>query len=66
MKILRIIGLSFIISPLFISEAHAQRLTVENATVECGRTGFEQPITATFELKNKGHKRLVIESVKPD
>ena len=66
MKILRIIGLSFIISPLFISEAHAQRLTVENATVECGRTGFEQPITATFELKNKGRKRLVIESVKPD
>lgn len=66
MKILRIIGLSFIISPLFISEAHAQRLTVENAIVECGRTGFEQPITATFELKNKGRKRLVIESVKPD
>ena len=45
---------------------NAQKLTIENATVNCGRTGFEQPISATFELRNKGMKRLVIESVKPD
>ena len=46
--------------------AAAQKLTVENTTVNCGRTGFEQPVTATFELRNKSMKRLVIESVKPD
>ena len=33
--------------------------------MECGRTGYQQPVTATFELKNKGRK-LTIESVRPD
>ena len=46
--------------------AIAQRLTVSNATIDVGRTGYQQPITATFELRNKGLRRLVIESVKPD
>ena len=46
--------------------ATAQRLTVTNTTVSVGRTGFQQPVTATFELRNKGLRRLVIESVKPD
>ena len=46
--------------------ASAQKLVVEKTTVECGRTGFEQPVTATFELRNKGRKHLHIESVKPD
>ena len=58
--------LSYLVSPASFLEASAQKLTIENATVNCGRTGFEQPITATFELRNKGMKRLVIESVKPD
>ena len=51
---------------LALLPAAAQKLTVANTTVNCGRTGFQQPITATFELRNKGMKRLVIESVKPD
>ena len=46
--------------------AQAQRLAIEKTTIECGRTGFEQPVTATFELRNKGRKKLLIESVKPD
>ena len=45
---------------------NAQKLVVSQATVECGRTGYQQPITATFELRNKGMRRLIIESVKPD
>ncbi|MBQ8990253.1 MAG: DUF1573 domain-containing protein [Prevotella sp.] len=48
------------------STATAQKLTVTNTTVNCGRTGYQQPVTATFELRNKGLRRLVIESVKPD
>ena len=35
----------------------AQRLTVANTTVNAGRTGYLQPITATFELKNKSRKK---------
>lgn len=58
-----------IILPLMVLAllpASAQKLIVTNTTVNCGRTGYEQPVTATFELRNKGKRRLVIESVKPD
>ncbi|MBR0166870.1 MAG: DUF1573 domain-containing protein [Prevotella sp.] len=64
-KILYIL-FSFLVSSASFLEVSAQKLTIENATVNCGRTGFEQPITATFELRNKGMKRLFIESVRPD
>ena len=66
MKILKLISLSFIICHLSFSEAQAQKLSVTNTTVNCGRTGFEQPVTATFELRNKGLKRLIINDVHPD
>ena len=55
--------------PLFalaLLPVSAQKLIIEKTTVECGRTGYLQPVTATFELKNKGRRRLIIESVKPD
>lgn len=45
--------------------ATAQKLVVEKPILECGRTGFLQPVTATFDLKNKGRK-IFIESVRPD
>ena len=51
---------------LSLIPATAQRLTVKNTTVDVGATGYEQRVTATFELRNKGFRRLVIESVKPD
>ena len=51
---------------LAMMPASAQKLTVVNTTVNCGRTGFQQPVTATFELRNKGLRKLLIESVKPD
>ena len=44
----------------------AQTLEVTQTKVNAGRTGFQQPITATFELRNKGRRKLIIESVKPD
>ena len=46
--------------------ASAQKISVTSATVNAGRTGFMQPITATFELRNKSKRKLVIESVQPD
>ena len=44
--------------------ASAQKISIANATVNAGRTGFMQPITATFELSNKSKRKLLIESVK--
>ena len=46
--------------------ANAQRLTIKSSTVDVGGTGYEQPVTATFEMRNKGFRKLIIESVKPD
>ena len=46
--------------------AGAQKLSVNKRVIDVGRTGFEVPVTATFELRNKGSKTLVISEVKPD
>lgn len=46
--------------------AHAQHLVAEQPVVNCGKTGYRVPVTASFELKNKGSKRLVIDDVHPD
>jgi len=46
--------------------ATAQRLSITSNKVDVGRTGYEIPVTATFEMKNKGLRRLVIERVVPD
>ena len=46
--------------------ASAQRIVATNTTIDCGRVGFEQPVTATYELRNKGKRRLFIESVRTD
>ena len=45
---------------------NAQRIVVTNTTIDCGRVGYEQPVTAPYELRNKGKRRLVIESVRTD
>ena len=63
---IRILGLSFIICHLSFSPAGAQKLVVQQQTINCGKTGYEVPATATFELRNKGLKRLVIKEVHPD
>ena len=44
----------------------AQKLVVEKAVVDVGRTGYENPITAVFEFRNKGSRRMIIDAVKPD
>ena len=59
-------ALLLIISSLYFSVAQAQRLSVAKPTVDVGRTGYEMPVTATFELRNKGLRKLVIHDVKAD
>lgn len=46
--------------------ASAQKLIAEKTIIDVGKTGFEQPITAVFEFRNKSIHRLRIESVLPD
>lgn len=49
-----------------ILPVNAQKLTADEPVVNVGKTGYQVPVTATFELKNKGSRHLVIEDVKPD
>ena len=44
----------------------AQKLSITKETIDIGRTGYEVPVTATFELKNKGSRKLIIQDVKSD
>ena len=44
----------------------AQKLVVDAPVIDCGKTAYKVPITATFELRNAGSKRLFIERVEPD
>jgi hypothetical protein len=44
----------------------AQRLSIAKTTIDVGKTGYQMPVTATFELKNKGLKHLQISQVKTD
>lgn len=51
---------------LAVNTASAQKLSITKQTIDVGRTGYEMPVTATFELRNRGLRKLVIEDVKPD
>lgn len=65
MKISRKIALpllaAFTMMPMTMQ---AQRLEIENAEIDCGSVGYNQPVTATFKMKNKGGRKLVIQDVK--
>lgn len=43
---------------------HAQRLEIENSEIDCGDVEYSQPVTATFKMKNKGSRKLVISDVR--
>ena len=44
----------------------AQKLTINKTTIDVGKTGYEVPVTATFELRNKSSKPMVIEQLKTE
>ena len=44
----------------------AQKVTAVKTTVDVGRTGYEQPVTAVFDMVNKGGKKIRIKAVNPD
>lgn len=49
---------------LALMPVSAQRLTVAKTTVNCGAVPYEKPVTATFEMRNRGGKKLRISEVK--
>lgn len=44
----------------------AQKMTISQQTVDCGKSAFMVPVTAKFEVKNKSLRRLTITDLKPD
>ena len=46
--------------------ASAQRLSLTKNTIDIGQTAYESPVTATFEVRNKGLRKLQITNVIPD
>lgn len=53
-----------ILMSLAILPAAAQRLTVLKGKIDMGKITYNQPVTAEFELRNKGNRKLKIEDVK--
>ncbi len=46
--------------------ALAQKLTIDKTTIDVGKTGFQVPVTATFEMRNKSLKQMVISRLETD
>lgn len=59
-------NLFFLLIALLPVNASAQKLVAEKTTVDVGRTGYQMPVTATFEFRNKSHRHLKISDVRPD
>lgn len=47
-----------------IMPVSAQKLVVTKTTIDCGKVAYEKPVTATFEMKNKGSRKLRISDVR--
>ena len=60
------ICLSFVVSFFSLNPISAQKLTITKTTIDVGKTGFEVPVTATFELRNKSSKPMIINELKTD
>ena len=58
--------LFFVFLAMAMLPASAQKLIIEKTTIDVGRTGYQQPITAVFEFRVKGSKRVKIREVRPD
>ena len=55
------LGLALAITALPL---HAQKLQVIDKEIDCGKVEYNKPVTATFKMKNKGGRKLVISDVR--
>ena len=46
--------------------ASAQKIEATKTVIDVGKTGYQMPVTAVFEFRNKSIRRLKIDQVKPD
>ncbi len=56
----------YILMPLLAMAAcplFAQRITTSTEVIDCGQVMYNQPVTATFKLQNKGREDLMIQEV---
>lgn len=44
----------------------AQKLSIEKTTIDVGKTGYMVPVTATFEMRNRSLKQMVISRLATD
>lgn len=51
---------------LLSATVSAQKLSISKSNIDCGRTGYMVPVTAEFEIRNKGLRHLTITEVKTD
>lgn len=47
-------------------QLNAQKISVSNSTVDCGESLLFMPVSAEFEIKNKGLRHLVITDIRTD
>ena len=57
--LLSLVALSF-------ASARAQKVEFDQLTIDCGKSAFKAPVTAKYEIKNKGLRRLTITDIHPD
>lgn len=62
----KVIALSIVICLFAPGNVAAQKLTINKTTIDVGKTSFEVPVTATFELRNKSSKPMVISKLETD
>ena len=62
----QLIGLLAIVCCSLSIPVGAQTVSVSEPVQDCGTTGFETPVTATFQLWNRGQHPLIISDVKAD
>ena len=58
--------LTLLLCHLSFSPASAQKMTISQQTIDCGKSAFMMPVTAKFEVKNKSLRRLTITDLQPD
>ena len=59
-------ALFFLHSSFFVSIAKAQIVRAETDTISCGKTGYRQPVKATFHLLNTSRSAVEISKVETD
>ncbi len=56
--------LSTLLLAMALAPLSAQDINIAKKTIDCGISGYERPVSAEFEMENKGNKALTINDVR--